>query len=113
MVAILGTVTFSVAVIIYILLIMGFPLGEFALGGKFKIVPAKYRVVCGVSVLIQLFAIMILLQTGNMVPLIFSEKTTKGMCFFFAGYLSLNVIMKFLSNSKKEKWIVGPISVSS
>lgn len=111
MVAILGAFTFGIAVIIYVLLVLGFPLGDFALGGKYKILPAKYRIICGVSVLIQLFAIMIILQTGDVLPMLFSWNTTKGICFFFAIYLSLNVIMNFLSKSKKEKWIVGPISM--
>ena len=111
MIALFGAITFGVAVIIYILLVLGCPLGEFALGGKYKILPVKYRFICTVSVFVQLFAIMIILQTGGMLPLVFKQDITRGICFFFAAYLTLNVIMNFISNSKKEKWVVGPISL--
>jgi hypothetical protein len=111
MISIFGAVTFSFAAILYILLLFGLPLGEFAMGGKYKVLPAKLRVTCAVSVLVQVFAIMIILQTGGIVPLLFSQGITRGLCFFFAVYLSLNVIMNFLSKSKKEKWTFGPISL--
>jgi hypothetical protein len=111
MIAILGAITFGVAMVMYILLVLGLPLGEFALGGKYKVLPLKYRIVCAVSVFVQLFAILIILQTGGVLPLLFSRNITKGICFFFAVYLSLNVMMNFLSKSKREKWIVGPVSL--
>lgn len=109
--AIVGAVTFSIAVILYFLLILGFPFGDFALGGKYKILPANLRVICAISMIIQLFAILIILQTGGILPLTFSVNVTKGFCFFFAVYLSFNVIMNFFSQSKKERFIVGPISL--
>lgn len=111
MIALFGSITFAVATVIYILLVLGFPFGEFALGGKYEILPVKFRIICAVSVLVQLFAIMILLQTDGKLPLIFTQDITRAMCFFFAAYLSLNVIMNFLSQSKKEKWVVGPLSL--
>lgn len=111
MISILGALVFGIATIIYILLALGFPLGEFALGGKYKVMPIQFRIVCAISVLIQLFAIVIILQTGGIIPLLFSLKATKMICFFFAAYLSLNSIMNALSNSEKEKFIVTPLSV--
>lgn len=109
--AIVGAVTFSIAVILYFLLILGFPLGDFALGGKYKILPVNLRVICAISMVIQLFAILIILQTGGILPLIFSVNVTRGFCFFFAVYLSFNVIMNVFSKSKKEQLIVGSISL--
>lgn len=111
MIATLGAVIFGIATIIYMLLALGLPLGEFAMGGKYKVMPPQMRIACAGSVLVQLFAIVIILQTGGMIPLIFSIKVTKGICFFFAAYLSINSIMNVLSNSKKEKYFVTPLSV--
>lgn len=109
--SILGSIIFGVATILYVLLCLGFPLGEYALGGKYKILPSKLRIACGLSVLVQLFAIMIVLQTGGVIPLVFSLKVTKYICFFFAFYLSLNTIINSLSSSKKERFIVTPLSL--
>jgi hypothetical protein len=100
-----------VPAIIYVLLALGCPLGEFALGGKYMVMPPRLRIVCAASVFVVLFAVMIILQTGGILPLLFSMKTTKLICFIFAAYLSLNTIMNALSNSKKEKYFATPLSV--
>ncbi|MBH1940943.1 hypothetical protein I5677_08575 [Mobilitalea sibirica] len=113
MIAVLGASIFGIATIIYILLALGLPLGEFAWGGKYKVLPTNFRIICAVSVVVQLFAIMIILQTGGIIPLVFTKKVTTMICFFFAAYLSLNSIMNALSNSKKERYIVTPLSVTS
>lgn len=111
MIAIIGALTFFMATIVYILLILGFPLGEFAMGGKYKVMPKQMKVLCAISVLVQLFAIIIILQTANIIPLFFSMKVTKGICFFFAIYLSVNAFMNAFSKSEKEKFITAPISI--
>lgn len=109
--AVIGSVAFFMASILYIFLALGLPYGEFAMGGNYKIMPTRMRYMCAFSVLIQWFAILILLQTAGLIPLMFSSGVTKGLCFFFAVYLSFNSVMNTLSKSKKEKYIVTPLSV--
>lgn len=111
MFAILGAILFLVVVVMYILVAFGLPLGEFTMGGQYKILPKKYRIMAIVSVAIQLFAILIILQAGAFIPLLFSLKITKYICFFFAVYLSLNTIMNLISKSKKEKYVMTPLSL--
>ena len=108
--AIIGSIAFCFAIILYILISLGLPYGEFAMGGKYKIVPKEKRLVFGISVLIQIAAIVVVLQTARAIPLLFSQSTTRGICFFFAAYLSLNVIANAISKSKKEKYVMTPIS---
>lgn len=43
-------------------------------------------------------------------PLWFSFKSTKIICTVMAVYLSLNVVMNFISKSRKEKYIMTPLS---
>lgn len=69
------------------------------------------RILCWISVAVQVIAIITILQTGNIIPLWFSIKITRGVCFFFAAYLSLNSIMNFLSDSMKEKLFATPLSI--
>lgn len=109
--AIIGSVLFLAIAIMTLLVACGFPLGEFTMGGQHKILPKKFRVMAFVSIVIQLFAIVIVLQTAGFIPLWFSSKTTKYICFFFAAYLSLNTVMNLFSMSKKEKYAMSPLSL--
>lgn len=110
-IVIVGALSFFSISIVYILLVFGAPLGEFAMGGKNKVMPQKMRAVCGVSVLIQWFAIAILLQTAKIIPHLFSFGVTKGICIFFAVYLSVNVMMNGFSHSNKERFVMTPLSL--
>lgn len=109
--SIIGSIVFFLASILYVLLVLGLPYGEFAMGGKYKVMPKEMRIVCAFSVIIQWFAIMILLQTASIIPLIFPFSVTKGLCIFFAVYLILNSVMNGFSRSKKERMFVTPLSI--
>lgn len=105
----IGSITFLGAVILYILLSLGLPYGEFAMGGRHRIMPPQMRVACGVSVVIQLIAILYLLQAGNVISI--GVPFDRRVCYFFAVYLMLNTIMNLLSRSMKEKLVMTPLSL--
>jgi len=63
------------------------------------------------SFFVQLFAIIIVLQAGSYISLWLSRQATKYICIFFAAYLSLNTVMNFMSHSKKEKYVMTPLSL--
>lgn len=105
----IGSFTFSGAVILYILLSLGLPYGELAMGGKHKIMPPQMRVACAISVVIQLIAIMYLLQTGNVISI--GLPFERGICYFFAVYLLLNTVMNSLSKSIQERLVMTPLSL--
>lgn len=111
MFAILGVAIFGVIATMTVLVACGLPLGEFTMGGQHKILPKNLRVVAVISVVIQIFAMIIILQTGGFIPLWFSFKVTKYICFFFAAYLSLNTIMNMISKSRKERFVITPLSL--
>ena len=111
MFSILGAVLFGVIATMTVLVACGFPLGEFTMGGQHKTLPKKFRVVAVISVAIQIFAMIIILQAGDFISLWFSFNLTKNICFFFAVYLSLNTIMNIISKSKKEKYVMTPLSL--
>ena len=111
MFSILGAVLFGVIAIMTVLVACGLPLGEFTMGGQHKILPKKFRITAVISVAIQIFAMIIILQAGGLLPLWLSFKVTKYICFFFATYLSLNTIMNMISKSKKEKYVMTPLSI--
>ena len=111
MLSILGAALFGVIAIMTVLIACGLPLGEFTMGGQHKIVPKKLRVVAVIPVVIQIFAMIIILQAGGLIPLWLSFKVTKYICFFFTAYLSLNTIMNMISKSRKEKYVMTPLSL--
>ena len=53
---------------------------------------------------------IVILQMGGFLALWFSEKVTEIICIVMAVYLSLNTVMNFVSKSKKEKYIMTPLS---
>jgi len=111
MFSILGAVLFGVIAIMTVLVACGLPMGEFTMGGQHKILPKKFRVMAVISVAIQIFAMIIILQAGGFVSLWLSFKVTKYICFFFAAYLSLNTIMNMISKSRKEKYVMTLLSL--
>lgn len=113
MIAIIGAGVFSIIIVLSVLIICGLPLGELTMGGQYKVFPGKLRIVLVIQLILQLFFVIIILQAGGFVPLWFSYKTTKIICIVMAIYLSLNVIMNFISKSKKEKCIMTPLSLLS
>ena len=111
MFSILGAVLFGIIATMTVLVVCGLPLGEFTMGGQHKILPKKFRVMAVISVAIQIFAMIIILQAGGFIPLWLSFKVTKYICFFFAAYLSLNTIMNMISKSRKERYVMTPLSL--
>lgn len=111
MYSLIGAILFFVIAIMTVLVACGLPLGEFTMGGQYRILPKKFRVISLVCLIIQIFAAIIILQAGGFIHLWFSTNITRYICFFFAIYLSLNTIMNLVSKSKKEKYVMTPISL--
>ncbi len=109
--SVLGAILFGIIAVMTLLVTLGMPLGEYTLGGKYKVLPSRLRVASGISFFVQLFAMIIVLQTGRIITTGISFGVARGLCFFFAAYLSINVIMNFFSNSKKEKYVMTPLSI--
>ena len=80
------------------------------MGGQYKIFPKKLRLILFGQLILQIFFVIIILQMGGFIPLWFSNNVTRMICIVMAVYLSLNTVMNFISKSKKEKYIMTPIS---
>lgn len=113
MFSIIGACTFSIVIILSILIICGVPLGELTMGGQYKVFPKKLRILLFTQLVLQIFFVIVILQMREFIPLWFSVKATKIIGIIMAVYLSLNTIMNFISKSKKEKYIMTPLSLIS
>ena len=113
MVAIIGASVFSIVIVLSFLIICGLPLGEFTMGGQYKVFPKKLRIILVTQLILQIFFVVIILQMGGFISLWFSSKATKIICIVMALYLSLNTFMNFVSKSKKEKYVMTSLSAIS
>lgn len=113
MIAVIGASAFSVVIILSVLIICGLPLGELTMGGQYKVYPKKLRFVLLAQLILQILFVVIILQMGGFIPLWFSHDITKIICIIMAVYLSLNTIMNLISKSKKERYIMTPLSLIS
>ena len=111
MTAIIGAVLLLLVVVMSIALIFGAPLGAFTLGGRFKVFPAKLRILLALQLLLQVFFAIVLLQLGGYMSLWFSHKVTKVLGIALAVYLTMNCLANLASKSKKEKYVMTPLSV--
>ena len=110
MISMIGVGAFSIVIIVSILILCGLPLGELTMGGQYKVFPPKLKIVLVTQLILQLFFVIILLQMGEFIPLWFSYNVTKIIGIVMAIYLSINTVMNLISKSKKEKYIMTPLS---
>lgn len=80
------------------------------MGGQYRVFPKKLRMLLVTQLVLQVFFVVIVLQMGGYVSQWFSHNVTKMIGIVMAIYLSLNTIMNFFSKSKKEKYIMTPLS---
>ena len=111
MFSILVAVAFAVIAVLNILLICGLPLGELTMGGQYKVLPKKMKPFAVLSLVLQIFAIVIVLQSGGHLDLWFSYRVTRIICYVFACYFALNIFMNLFSKSKLEKCIMTPLAL--
>lgn len=63
--SIIGTVLLLIVAVMEVLLIFGLPLGEFTMGGRYKVLPPMFRVFAASSVVLQLFGAAMLLCNNS------------------------------------------------
>ena len=110
MISMIGAGAFSIVIIVSILILCGLPLGELTMGGQYKVFPPKLKIVLVTQLILQLFFVIILLQMGEFISLWFSYNVTKIISIVMAINLSINTVMNLISKSKKEKYIMTPLS---
>ena len=111
MMAIIAAFLLIVAALIEVLLILGFPLGEFTMGGQYRVLPPAYRAIAAFSIIVQLAAAAIVLQCGGYMDMWFSTSTSKVICLILAGYFVLNAFMNCFSKSQKERIVMTPLAI--
>ena len=108
--AITGAALLFIAAVFEVLLVAGLPLGEFTMGGRYKILPPVMRGAAVFSLLTQVFAGLILLQAAGFMGMWFTFGVTRIISYVFGGFFVINTVMNFFSTSKKEKVVMTPLA---
>lgn len=110
----IGASLLIIVIVMSILLICGVPLGEFSMGGRFgKKWPPKIRLLALTQLLSQLFALYIILSAGAIIPYLLNKDATRVVCYVFAVFFFFNTVMNIISPSKKEKFVMTPMSLGA
>lgn len=101
--AICLTIMLIVVAIFQFLLALGLPFGEAAWGGQQgKVLPPKYRIGSGVSVIFLLFAAIVVLSKTETLDL-FSETFENFFMWLLVIYFAAATVVNALSRSMREK----------
>ena len=79
--AYIGALIFGLTTVLYILFLLGDTLGEYAMGGKHRIIPDKNRLTIAIAIIIQLFGIIVLLQGGGIIYTELSGSVIRTACY--------------------------------
>ena len=92
-----------------VLLSLGYPLGEYAMGGYYKVLPKKFRIISVVNALILLFMGFVFLKHTNVLTGI-EFLSTNILVWVITIFLGINTIANLISRSKKERFVMTPLS---
>jgi hypothetical protein len=93
-----------------VLLTLGYPLGEAAMGGKYKVLPKPLRVVSAGAAIILLFFGFVFLEHTNVIRTGIDFLPTSILVWVWTVYMGVNTLGNLVSKSKKERVIMTPIS---
>jgi hypothetical protein len=107
---VVGAILLVGVIALSVLLIIGFPVGELTMGGKNKVWPKEMRPIAIAQLVTQVFALYVLLAAGKIGPVFINNGFHRFLCILFALIFTGNLIMNAYSTSKKEKYIMTPLS---
>src|SRR5215218_2242620 len=106
--AVLAVVVLAGLAVFQGLLVAGQPLGRFAWGGQYTVLPTGLRIGSAVSIaLYGGFAVLILCATGvlSVLPAGFVEVAM----WVLSGYFVLGIVMNAISRSRPERLLMTPL----
>ena len=107
--SIIVAILFVSIAVFQVLLSLGYPLGEYAMSGYYKVLPKKLRITSIVNALILLFMGFVFLQHTNVLSGI-DFLSTNILVWVITIYLGINTIANLISRSKKERFVMTPLS---
>ena len=107
---IMGSICLGIVIILSILMLIGLPLGELTMGGRFKVFPSKLRIVLAFQLMLQIGFVFVLFVLGGYIPVV-GHLVFKILGIVLAVYLSINSLCNMFSPSLKERYLMTPLSI--
>ena len=107
--AIAVAVIFLSIAIFQVLLSLGFPLGEYAMGGIYKVLPNKLRIISAFNAMLLIFMGFVFLHHANVFD-VFRFLPTDILVWVITIFLGINSLANLVSRSKKERFVMTPLS---
>ena len=89
----------------------GAPLGQFAWGGKHRVLPRKLRIGSLFSVLIYLFIAALVLSKAEILTVVVHPVALNIGLWSVFGYFVLGIVMNGISPSKRERFVMTPLCI--
>ena len=93
-------------------LALGLPLGRFAWGGKYKVLPCNLRRASALAIGILGFVLWVFLARGNVAYPGPNPLWVRIFVWLFAAYFLLNTAMNLVSTSRAERWTMTPVAAT-
>lgn len=91
-------------------LVLGAPVGKYAWGGNYKVLPISFRIGSFFSIILYLlFAFIILTKVGILQASI-DENLISTVMWVLSGYFVIGVLMNAVSRSRSEKLVMTPVA---
>lgn len=110
--AIIATTGFVGMTVFQILLALGFPLGKLSWGGKYTILPFKFRIASFVSAGIFIFAAFIVLEKTEFILFFNNKNLVNYSLWGLTIIFGLSTIGNLTSKSNIEKQIMTPVALT-
>ena len=94
--------------IFQVLLIFGAPLGRYAWGGNYAVLPTKLRIGSVVSIILYAIFAVIILGSAGLLELLVSKSILDIGIWILAAYFGIGIIMNGISRSKRERLVMTP-----
>ena len=107
----LAVFTLSLLSLFQLSLALGAPMGQFAWGGKYKVLPTNIRIGSTLSLIIYLGIAICLLSKSGIYQIIQQGTFLNILVWVIFVYLVLGIFMNAISRSKRERYAMTPIVI--
>ena len=107
----LAVFTLSLLSLLQLSLALGAPMGQFAWGGKYKVLPRNLRIGSILSLIIYLGIAICLLSKSGIYQIIQQGTLLNILVWVIFVYLVLGIFMNAISCSKRERYTMTPIVI--
>lgn len=110
-VTIIAAIAFAIQIVLYLAIACGAPIAYITLSGNYKVLPKEARGAFFASVLAQVFALLVLLESAFILPPVIPGIITRILAVFFALFLSFSGFKMAFGPNDLEKKTILPLTL--